>query len=119
MNTELKSLEYTIECNNNHVKFTYDAENSQVFETILDTFKYKDCKLPKWVGKYDTRYVYNEEPFALDFFMKNRYLKFESEQEAKFFAYLLERHINTIRQLDLNYNIDNAAKEVNNYNGIR
>ncbi len=118
MKTALKSLEYTLECNDNYVEFTYDAENSQVFETILDTFRYKDCKLPKWVSKYDTKYVYNEEPFALDFFIKNRYLKFESEQEAKFFAYLLERHINTIRQLDLNYNIDNITKEVNNYNEI-
>lgn len=118
MKTTLKSLEYTIKCNGKHVELTYNAENSQVFETILDTFRYKDYKLPKWVSKYDTRCVFNEEPFALDFFMKNRYLKFESEQEAKFFAYLLEQHINTIRQLDLNYNIDNAAKEVNNYNEI-
>lgn len=118
MKTTLKSLEYTIECNGKHVEFTYDAENSQVFEIILDTFRYKDCKLPKWVSKYDTKHVYNAEPFALDFFIKNRYLKFESEQEAKFFAYLLERHINTIRQLDLNYNIDNITKEVNNYNEI-
>lgn len=118
MNTKLKSLEYALEYNDNYVEFTYDAENSQVFETILDTFKYTDCRLPKWVSKYDTRYVHNEEPYAPDFFVKNRYLKFKSEHEAKFFAYLLEQRINTIRQLDLNYNIDNAAKEVNNYNEI-
>lgn len=118
MKTESKSLEYTIECKNNHVEFTYDAENSQVFETILDTFKYEDCRLPKWVCKYNTKYVYNEEPFGLDFFVKNRYLKFKSEQEAKFFEYLLEQRINTIRQLDLNYNIDNTDKGVNNYNEI-
>lgn len=118
MKTELKSLEYTIECNDKYVELTYDAENSQVFETILDTFSYKDCRLPKWIGKYDTRYVYNAEPFALEFFMKNRELEFKSEHEAKFFAYLLEQHINTIRQLDLNYNIDNITKEVNNYNEI-
>ena len=118
MNTTLKSLEYTLERNDNYVELTYDAESSQAFETILDTFKYSDCIIPKWVGKHDTRYVYNEEPFALEFFVRNRYLKFKSEQEAKFFVYLLERHINTIRQLDLNYNIDNITKEVNNYNEI-
>ena len=117
MKTTLKSLEYTIEYNGKHVEFTYDAENSQVFETILDTFRYKDCKLPKWVSKYDTKCVYNEEPIVIEFFMKNRDLEFKSEHEAKFFAYLLEQHINTIRQLDLNYNIDNVTKEVNNLNG--
>lgn len=114
MKTIIKSLEYTLEFNDNYIDFAYDAENSQVFETILDTFKYSDCRLPKWVGKYDARCVYNEEPFNLELFVKNRYLKFKSEQEAKFFAYLLEQHISTIKQLDLNYNIDDLAKEVNN-----
>ena len=118
MKTELKPLEFTLKHIDNFLDFAYSAESAQVFERILDTFKYEDCRLPKWVSKYDTKYVYNEEPFALDFFVKNRYLKFKSEQEAKFFAYLLEQHINTIKQLDLNYNIDNITKEVNNYNEI-
>lgn len=118
MKATFKSLEYTIECKKNHVEFTYDANNTQLFESILDTFCYNDCRLPKWVSKYDARYVHNEEPFVIEFFMKNRDLEFKSEHEAKFFAYILEHCINTIRQLDLNYNIDNAAKEVNNYNEI-
>lgn len=114
MKTELKPLEFTLKHIDNFLDFAYSAESAQVFEAILDTFCYNDCRLPKWIGKYDSRYVYNEEPFATEFFMKNRYLKFKSEQEAKFFAYILEQHINTIKRLDLNYNIDNAAKEVNN-----
>lgn len=118
MKTTLKSLEYTLEHIDNYVELTYDAENSQVFEAILDTFKYKDCRPARWISKYDTRTFYHSEPIALDFFMKNRYLKFKSEQEAKFFAYIIEQRINTIKQLDLNYNIDNAIKEVNNYNEI-
>ena len=118
MKTKQKSLEFTLEHIDNFLEFTYSTEGAQIFEAILDTFKYEDCRPIRWISKYDTRIFYHNEPVALDFFMKNRYLKFESEQEAKFFAYLLERHINTIRQLDLNYNIDNITKEVNNYNEI-
>lgn len=121
--TTLKSLDFTLEYDSNYAKFTYEANNAQPFETILDTFDYNDISTIEWKSKYNSYVVYDYEPFCLDGFVKRRRLEFKSEEHIKFFLYLLNNYIDNIKQLQINYDTDNndnsnTTEEVNSYNEI-
>lgn len=120
--TIMKPLNFTIEYASNYAEFAYEASNAQPFETILDTFDYKDIREIEWQSKYNKYVSYNYEPHCLDGFMKHRRLEFKSEEHIKFFLYLLNNYIDNIRQLQTNYNTDsndnNTTEEVNSYNEI-
>ncbi len=110
MATKLKPLEYTLEYHDNNAEFTYEATNSEPFEIILDTFKYKDADPIEWRSKYNHYVVYDYEPFCPDEFLKCRYLEFESEQHIKFFLYLLDKHLDNIKQAQISYNTNREIK---------
>lgn len=112
MTVTLKPLEFTLEYNSNRAELSYDAGNVQPFETILDTFEYKDFDNTEWKSKYNHYVVYDYEPFCSDGFMKHRYLEFKSEQHVKFFLHLLTKHIDNIKQAQISYNTN---REINNY----
>lgn len=118
--TTMKPLDFTIEYFNNQAALAYEASNAQPFETILDTFDYKDIGSIEWQSKYNKYVSYSHEPNCLDNFMKHRRLKFKSEEHIKFFLYLLNNYIDNIKQLQINYdtNDNNTIKEVNNYNEV-
>lgn len=120
--TKIKPLNFTIEYANNFAEFTYEAANAQPFETILDTFDYKDIRDIEWHSKYNSYVQYGYEPFCVEGFMKHRRLEFKSEEHIKFFLYLLNNYIDNIKQLQINYdtdsNDDNTTEEVNSYNEI-
>lgn len=118
METELKPLDFTIEYFGNQAALAYEASNAQPFETILDTFDYKDIGKIEWKSKYNKYISYNHEPNCLDGLMKHRRLKFKSAQHIKFFLYLLNNYINNIKQAQVSYNAEDTIKEVNNYNEI-
>ena len=118
METKLKPLNFTIEYFNNQAALAYDSDSAQVFETILDTFDYKDIGTIEWKSKYNQYVSYNHEPHCLDNFMKHRRLKFKSEEHIKFFLYLLNNYIDNIKQAQASYNMEDTIKEVNNYNEI-
>lgn len=118
MTTYMKPLNFTIEYFNNQAAFAYDADNAQVFETILNTFDYKDISTIEWKSKYNEYISYDSEPCGLDRFMKHRRLKFKSEEHIKFFLYLLNNYIDNIKQAQVSYNAEDTIKEVNNYNEI-
>lgn len=119
MKTKLKPLNFTIEYFNNQAALAYDSDSAQVFETILDTFDYKDIGTIEWKSKYNQYISYNHAPHCLDNFMKHRRLKFKSEEHIKFFLYLLNNYIDNIKQLQINYDTDNnTTEEVNSYNEI-
>lgn len=118
MTTYMKPLNFTIEYFNNQAAFAYDADNAQVFETILDTFDYEDIGAIEWKSKYNKYISYDNEPHCLDGFMKHRRLKFKSEEHIKFFLYLLNNYIDNIKQAQVSYNAEDIIKEVNNYNEI-
>jgi hypothetical protein len=122
MKTKIKPLEFELNCTNNHAEFAYEAANVQPFETILDTFDYKDITEIKWGSKYNHYVEYNHEPYCIDGFMKHRQLEFKSEEHIKFFLYLLNNYIDNIKQLQTNYNTNsdnsNTTEEVNSYNEI-
>ena len=118
MKTKLKSFDFTIEYFNNQAALAYEANNAQVFETILDTFDYKDIGTIEWQSKYNKYVSYNHEPNCLDNFMKHRRLKFKSEEHIKFFLYLLNNYIDDIKQAQVSYNAEDTIQEVNNYNEI-
>lgn len=120
--TTMRPLNFTLEYAGNYAKFVYEAANTQPFETILDTFDYKDIGEIEWKSKYNNYVKYNYEPFIIDGFMKHRQLEFKSEEHIKFFLYLLNNYIDNIKQLQTNYDTDsndnNTIEEVNNYNEI-
>ena len=123
MTTYMKPLDFTIEYFGNQAALAYEASNAQPFETILDTFDYKDIGVIEWKSKYNKYVSYNHEPHCLDSFMKHRRLKFKSEEHIKFFLYLLNNYIDNIKQLQINYDMDenndnNTTEEVNSYNEI-
>lgn len=100
----LKPLEYILEHSNNYAEFTYDANNVEPFETILNSFEYKDTDAIEWKSKYNSYVVYDYEPYCVEGFLKCRYLEFKSEQHIKFFLYLLDKHIDNIKQAQVSYN---------------
>ena len=106
MKTKLKPLEYTLAYHDNNAEFTYEATNTEPFETILDTFDYVDSKPTEWKSKYNSYVVYDYEPFCAEGFLKRRYLKFKSEQHIKFFLHLLDKHLDNIKQAQISYNTD-------------
>lgn len=112
MTVTLKPLEFTLEYNSNRAELSYDANNVQPFETILDTFEYKDFDNTEWISKYNHYIVYDYEPFCVDGFKKHRHLEFKSEQHVKFFLHLLTKHIDNIKQAQISYNTN---REINNY----
>ena len=119
----MKSLDFTLEYASNYAEFEYEANNAQPFETILDTFDYSDISTIEWKSKYNKYVSYNHEPHCLDGFRKHRRLEFKSEEHIKFFLYLLNNYIDNIKQLQINYDIDenndnNTTEEVNSYNEI-
>lgn len=118
--TTMKPLNFTIEYASNYAEFAYEAANAQPFETILDTFDYKDISAIEWRSKYYKHISYNHEPHCLDGFRKHRRLEFKSEEHIKFFLYLLNNYIDNIKQLQINYDTDdnNTTEEVNSYNEI-
>ena len=121
--TTMKPLNFTIEYFGNQAALAYEASNVQPFETILDTFDYKDIGEIEWRSKYNNYIIMINEPHCLDGFMKHRRLKFKSEEHIKFFLYLLNNYIDNIKQLQINYDTDdndnnNITEEVNNYNEI-
>lgn len=59
MTVTLKPLEFTLEYNSNRAELSYDASNVQPFETILDTFEYKDFDNTEWKSKYNSYVVYD------------------------------------------------------------
>lgn len=118
MKTELKSFDFTIEYFGNQAALAYNADNAQIFETILDTFDYKDIGATEWKSIYNEYISYDCEPHCLDGFMKHRRLKFKSEEHIKFFLYLLNNYIDNIKQAQVSYNAEDTIKEVNNYNEI-
>lgn len=107
---KLKPLEYTLEYASNYAEFTYEASNVQPFETILDTFDYKDTIETEWRSKYYEHISYNHEPYCLESFMKHRRLEFKSEEHIKFFLYLLGKHLNNIKQAQVSYNTEEIKK---------
>lgn len=115
MKTKLKPLEYTLEYHNNNAEFTYEATNVEPFETILDTFEYVDSNTTEWKSKYNSYVIYDYEPFCVEGFLKRRYLKFKSEQHIKFFLFLLNKHLDNIKQAQISYNTNDANKEINSY----
>lgn len=120
--TTSKPLNFTIEYSDNLAVFAYEASNVQPFETILETFDYKDIRGIEWKSKYNKYVKYDFEPFCCDDFIKCRRLKFKSKEHIKFFLYLLNDHIDNIKQLQMDYNTNNNSniiKEVNDYNGNR
>ena len=117
--TTMKPLNFTIEYTSNYAEFAYEAANAQPFETILDTFDYKDIGEIEWQSKYNKYVKYDYEPFIIDGFMKHRRLEFKSEEHIKFFLYLLNNYIDNIKQLQINYDMnDDTTEEVNSYNEI-
>ena len=121
--TTMKPLNFTIEYASNYAEFAYEASNAQPFETILDTFDYKDIREVEWQNKYNKYVSCHHEPHIPDNFMKHRRLEFKSEEHIKFFLYLLNNYIDNIKQLQINYDIDenndnNTTEEVNSYNEI-
>lgn len=120
--TILKSLDFTLEYVSNFAEFTYEATNAQPFETILDTFDYKDISAIEWRSKYNSYIQYDYEPFCVEGFMKHRRLEFKSEEHIKFFLYLLNNYIDNIKQLQTNYDTsnddNNTTEEENSYNEI-
>ena len=122
MATTMRPLNFTLEYASNYAEFAYEAANAQPFETILDTFDYKDIREIEWKSKYNNYVKYNYEPFIIDGFMKHRRLEFKSEEHIKFFLYLLNNYIDNIKQLQTNYdtdnNEDNTTEEVNSHNEI-
>ena len=120
--TKMKPLNFTLEYASNFAEFAYEAANAQPFETILDTFDYKDIREIEWKSKYNNYVKYDCEPFCIEGFMKHRRLEFKSEEHIKFFLYLLNNYIDNIKQLQINYdtddNNDNTTEEVNSHNEI-
>lgn len=118
MKTKLKPLEYTLEYSNNHAEFVYDANNVEPFETILDTFDYKDTDRTEWISKYNHYVIYDYEPFCTEGFLKRRYLEFKSEQHIKFLLYLLDKHLDNIKQAQLSYNTNDVNREIISHDEI-
>lgn len=118
MKTILKPLEYTLEYNDNNAELTYEATNIEPFEAILNTFEYVDSDATEWRSKYNDYIIYGYEPFCANGFLKRRYLKFKSKQHIKFFLFLLDKHLDNIKQAQMSYDTNNATKEIKNHDEI-
>lgn len=98
-----KSFEMSI------LKLVHSADEKEPFNHILDMFEYSNVEPPEWKSRYNSYVVYDYEPFCDAGFNLIRHIKFKDEAHAQYFIYLLDRHINNIKQLDLCY--ANSNKE--------
>lgn len=85
------------------LKLVHSADKIEPFNYILNKFNCSDIEPLKWKNKYNGYSVCENEPFCKSGYYLIRNIKFEDEAHAQYFIYLLDKHINNIKQLSLCY----------------